>query len=388
MPFAAPVPVPSPFLSSTRMGITWAPGATPSMPLPLPASAATMPVTCVPWPFSSWGVSSFCTKSWPGSRRPARSSCEASTPVSITATTAPEPVLVACAASASIVSSPHCCGRSGSPAASAAGARAAKQSSAITSASGVRMRALCPCRWPRTPLSGAYPLVAHVPDDLRRVARQPLARLVLLDEGDGLRGRVAQLDEVLVAAVPARLIAQHVMDRGIAAPRLATEQDHRAAAADPVRVLGRVLEQLLSGAGAAGEVDDAADRDRHEAVLADRVGEVLGHVRGELPDRLAGVEPRGHRQALCTRADPLAQGDRARGVGVGVVLVRRDLRELGQARVEIAAAEGRAEVGRLHHPRPATGDHEEAGLRQECAELGRCAIPAVVAPRDRAPHDP
>src|SRR3954468_5072365 len=124
--------------------MTDAPGATPSMPFPLPASAAMMPVTCVPWPFWSCGVSSFSTKSWPGTSRPARSSCEASTPVSSTATTAPEPVLVECAASASIMSRPHCCERSGSAAPNAAVAPARQTVSERSNASGVRMRRLSP----------------------------------------------------------------------------------------------------------------------------------------------------------------------------------------------------------------------------------------------------
>src|SRR3954451_10342675 len=115
--------VPSPFASSARSGRILAPGATPSMPMPLPASAAVIPVTCVPCPLSSWGVESPSTKSWPPRSRPARSGWAASTPVSITATVAPAPLETWCAASASIMSRPHCCERSGSPA-PAAGAAA------------------------------------------------------------------------------------------------------------------------------------------------------------------------------------------------------------------------------------------------------------------------
>src|SRR4051794_35640628 len=106
----------------------------------------------------------------------------------MTATTAPEPVLVACAASASMVSSAHCCGRSGSPAACADGtARASVQMSALASARGVRMGRLCPRPAARTPLSGAYPLVLHDAQHLGRGAGQRLARLMGLDERDRLR---------------------------------------------------------------------------------------------------------------------------------------------------------------------------------------------------------
>src|SRR5947199_6498237 len=123
--------VPFPSASSARSGRVLAPGATPSTPTPLPASAAMIPVTCVPCPFSSWGVPSFCTKSQPGRSRPARSGWEASTPESTTATTAPVPFVARCAASASIMSSPHCRARSGSPA-PAAGADAASAATSKT----------------------------------------------------------------------------------------------------------------------------------------------------------------------------------------------------------------------------------------------------------------
>ena len=119
------------------------------MPFPLFASAATMPVTWVPWPFSSCGVSSFgvWTKSRPWTSRPWRSSCDASTPVSITATTAPEPVLVECAASAWIMSRPHCCERKGSAADAAAGT-ARHRISATSNARGERMGLIYPPKSP------------------------------------------------------------------------------------------------------------------------------------------------------------------------------------------------------------------------------------------------
>src|SRR4051794_1779212 len=77
--------------------------------------------------------------------RPARSGWDPATPVSTTATTAPEPVLLACAASAWITSSPHCCGRSGSAAPNAAVATASSAISTTESTTGhLRMRRLSP----------------------------------------------------------------------------------------------------------------------------------------------------------------------------------------------------------------------------------------------------
>ena len=54
---------PEPWASSTRSGTTMASGATPAMPLPLLRVATTVPVTCVPWPFSSSGFASSSTQS-------------------------------------------------------------------------------------------------------------------------------------------------------------------------------------------------------------------------------------------------------------------------------------------------------------------------------------
>ena len=66
-------------------------GATPAMPTPLPAAAATTPATWVPcrsFAASSKTVASPAAKSQPpGATTPARSGCETSTPVSTTATT-------------------------------------------------------------------------------------------------------------------------------------------------------------------------------------------------------------------------------------------------------------------------------------------------------------
>ncbi len=63
MPWATPASEPEPLSSSTRTGRMLAPGATLSTPIPLSASAATIPDTCVPWPLPSWGVASSSTKS-------------------------------------------------------------------------------------------------------------------------------------------------------------------------------------------------------------------------------------------------------------------------------------------------------------------------------------
>src|SRR4051812_38246350 len=279
MPLATVSASPSPFAWSTRIGMTFAPGATPSMPFPLFASAATMPVTCVPWPFSSCGVSSFGSwmKSRPCTSRPDRSSCEASTPVSMTATTAPEPVLVECAASAWIMSRPHCCGRSGSAAEAVAGT-ARQRSRARRHASEVRMASVSPTGPGASPLSGADALVL---DELQYVVcaaaerRGGLGGLVRADEIERLPRVVGERDKVLEAAETPRLIAQNGVQRGLAAVGVTAEQHHRAAAADAVCVLGRVLEQLLRRAGTSGCEHDAGHRDRDEPVLADRVGEVL-----------------------------------------------------------------------------------------------------------------
>ena len=60
---------------------------TPAMPMPLSVAAATMPAIAVPWPFGS--VSRMPpTSDVPPTSLPARSGCEASTPVSRTATVA------------------------------------------------------------------------------------------------------------------------------------------------------------------------------------------------------------------------------------------------------------------------------------------------------------
>src|SRR4051794_14858896 len=270
--------------------MTIASGATPSMPFPLFASAATMPVTWVPWPFSSCGVSSFgCwTKSRPATSRPARSSCEASTPVSITATTTPEPVLVAWAASAWIMSSPHCWDRSGSfEAAEAVAVTASETSRATRNASEVRMASVSPTRPRLIPLPGANALVLNELQYVARAAaegRGCLGRFVRADEVERFPRVVGERHKALVAAEAPRLVAQDLEERGVASPGVAAQQHHRAAAADPVRVLRRVLEQLLRGARTSGCEHDAGDRDRDEAVLADRVGEVLGDVGGELSD--------------------------------------------------------------------------------------------------------
>ena len=139
-------PVPA---SRTLTGRTLAPGATPAMPMPLPAAAATMPATCVPCsspsflpsgplksPLPHGRTSAQPAKVAPGRSWPTRSGWSKSTPVSTTATTAPLPVPTAQAASALIWSRPHCLSRRGSPAAACAPGATAT-SAATTSAAEV-----------------------------------------------------------------------------------------------------------------------------------------------------------------------------------------------------------------------------------------------------------
>jgi len=95
---------PLPDASSTRSGMTRASGATPTTPTPF-SPAAIVPVTCVPWPFSSLGSESSPTKSYPGTRRPARSGCPRSAPVSTTATVTPAPRVTVHASGASMSAS-------------------------------------------------------------------------------------------------------------------------------------------------------------------------------------------------------------------------------------------------------------------------------------------
>src|SRR5258708_6175743 len=59
------------------------------MPSPLFVAAATMPAICVPWPFGSLSPSPEPVMAFvPATTLPARSGCDASTPVSSTATVA------------------------------------------------------------------------------------------------------------------------------------------------------------------------------------------------------------------------------------------------------------------------------------------------------------
>ena len=93
MPLFAVSTEPVPSASSTRTGMIFAPGAVPATPMPLLVSAAMIPATCVPCPFSSRGPLHEpppFTRSIPLTKRPLRSGCERSTPESTTATlTAP-----------------------------------------------------------------------------------------------------------------------------------------------------------------------------------------------------------------------------------------------------------------------------------------------------------
>ena len=82
------------------------------------------------------------------------------------------------------------------------------------------------------------------------------------------------------------------------APEFDVEEHHRTERAEqPVVVLRGVLEHLLHRARRAGSEHDTTRREGEQAVLADRVGEVLGDVGGELVGRLVPVEPRRHGQA-------------------------------------------------------------------------------------------
>src|SRR5204862_6015938 len=144
---------------------------------------------------------------------------------------------------------------------------------------------ISPARACSTPLSGADSVVSHELEDVSGAAakrRRRLGRLVRADEVERLLRRLDERDEALEAAETPRLVAQNLEERGLAAVGLAPEQHHRAAAADAVGVLRRVLEQLLGRTGTSGCEHDAGHRDREEAVLADRVGEVLRDVRREL----------------------------------------------------------------------------------------------------------
>src|SRR3954469_14021083 len=91
---------PDPLASRTLTGITRQPQHRPAIPIELPASAAMIPLTIVPWPLSSAGFEVAAITFQPATIFPARSGCDALTPVSTTATTGAllEPVVTSQAA--------------------------------------------------------------------------------------------------------------------------------------------------------------------------------------------------------------------------------------------------------------------------------------------------
>ena len=135
MPSATVSASPFPSLSSTRTGRIFAPGATDSTPTPLPLERVDHAGDVGAVPVAVLGRVVVVDEVVSGVTWPARSAWSAFTPVSTTATTAPAPVLVACAPSAPIMSRPHWCERSGSAACAVAGAAKHR-----------RMRATSPAR--------------------------------------------------------------------------------------------------------------------------------------------------------------------------------------------------------------------------------------------------
>jgi hypothetical protein len=97
-----------------RKAISLACGAMPAMPRPLPACAAMMPATAVPWLSAASGKAT-STKFWRSASWPARSGWLASTPLSTTATITLRPVLARCSSARRQVCAAGCKGSSGSP---------------------------------------------------------------------------------------------------------------------------------------------------------------------------------------------------------------------------------------------------------------------------------
>ncbi len=80
-------PVPS--APRTVTGMTRTPAyPTPAIPMPLSVTAAMIPASAVPWPFGSLVPAEPSRTDVPVTSAPPRSGCEASTPVSSSATTA------------------------------------------------------------------------------------------------------------------------------------------------------------------------------------------------------------------------------------------------------------------------------------------------------------
>jgi hypothetical protein len=114
MPAATPLSLPDAWLSRTLTGMIVASKARPATPMPLLVHSAMVPVTWVPWPWSSFAA--------PGPVAPvrmffsslkvrqARSSADSATPLSITATLTPRPVDFVQASGACTLGKFHCAG--------------------------------------------------------------------------------------------------------------------------------------------------------------------------------------------------------------------------------------------------------------------------------------
>src|SRR5439155_14850114 len=104
--------------------------------------------------------------------------------------------------------------------------------------------------------------------------------------------------------------------------------------------------------------------------------------------RLVTVQPGGDGQAAAHRAGVRPQvvgraedGTHVEGdlrVRVVLVEVRRGGQRLHR-RGEVAVDQVRAEVRRLHHARPAAGDHQAAGPGQVLPDLGGQPVPLRTA---------
>ena len=96
-----------------------------------------------------------------------------------------------------------------------------------------------------------------------------------------------------------RQLFKHGKRRHLFCPELLAYKHHRTGnAIGEVMVLHRFLEDFLHGAGTAGGVDDATERDGEEQVLADAVGEEFGNVGGKGSGRFVTIEPCGNAQCL------------------------------------------------------------------------------------------
>ena len=159
-----------------------------------------------------------------------------------------------------------------------------------------------------------------------------------------------------------------------------------------VVVLAGVLEDLLHGAGRAGQEDDPGVADLEQDRLAGGVAEVLGDRGREDVGRLVAVVP--GRDAEASRAP---SGDRSRDLEGGrrpgvdrragttaPPPARRAPRRVSAAR---ASAQPRAEVRRLHRARAAAGGDGRVRA-QGVAEPGGLGVAALAAAQRRARPSP